>query len=136
MSPSIRLWLVRLLIAVVTVWNLQAALVFMLRPQVYAPGFMLTGLPGEAAVRGVGVLFVMWNVPYLVAAWHPVRYRLALGLALTMQIIGVLGETLIYLTIPMAFALLRASLLRFLAFDVAGGLLLGAAFWLTREELQ
>jgi hypothetical protein len=130
----LRLWLSRLLIAVVTLWNLQAALVFFLWPQVYAPGFMLTGLPGETAIRGVGVLFAMWNLPYLVALWQPGRYRLALQLALAMQLLGVLGESLIYLTVPADYAILRASLVRFIAFDAAGALLLGGAYWLVRKD--
>jgi hypothetical protein len=129
-----RLWLSRLLIAIVTLWNLQAALVFFLWPQVYAAGFMLTGLPGETAIRGVGVLFAMWNLPYLVALWHPRRYRLALQLALAMQVLGVVGESLIYLTVPADYAVLRGSLLRFITFDAVGTLLLAGACWLVRKE--
>jgi hypothetical protein len=134
MNTSSRLWLSRLLIAIVTLWNLQAALVFILWPQVYAPGFMLTGLPGETAVRGVGVLFVMWNVPYLVALWHPRRNELALQLALAMQLLGVLGESLIYLSVPADYATLRASIVRFTAFDAGGALLLAGAYWRVRKE--
>jgi hypothetical protein len=134
MNKSHRLWLSRFLIAIVTLWNLQAALVFFLWPQVYAPGFMLTGLPGETAIRGVGVLFAMWSLPYLVALWHPRRYQLALQLALAMQVLGVLGESLICLTIPADYAVLRASILRFSAFDAAGVLLLAGACWLGRKE--
>jgi hypothetical protein len=129
-----RLWLSRLLIAIVALWNLQAALVFFLWPQVYAAGFMLTGLPGETAIRGVGVLFAMWNLPYLVALWHPRRYRLALQLALAMQVLGVVGESLIYLTVPADYAVLRGSLLRFITFDAVGTLLLAGACWLVRKE--
>jgi hypothetical protein len=29
-------------------------------------------------LRGIGVLFLMWNVPYLVALWHPIRHRISL----------------------------------------------------------
>jgi hypothetical protein len=134
MSSSQRLWLARLLIGIVTLWNLQAALVFTLRPQVYAPSFMLTGLPGETAVRGVGVLFIMWNIPYLVALWHPRRYRLALGLALVMQLAGVIGESLILITIPAGYLVLHLSILRFIFFDGAGVLLLVAAYWLARKD--
>jgi hypothetical protein len=134
MTANGRVWLARVLIAVVTVWNLQAAVVFMLWPQVYAPGFMLTGVPGEAAIRGVGVLFLMWNIPYLVAVWHPLRNRLALQLAVAMQITGVVSEILIYMTLPGDYAVLRASILRFTAFDLAGALLLAAAYALTRKE--
>lgn len=134
MNSNLRVWSARVLIGIVTAWNLQAAIVFMIRPQVYAPGFMLAGAPGEAAVRGVGVLFLMWNIPYLVALWHPVRYRLALQLALAMQATGVAGETLIYFTVSAQLFLLRSSILRFTAFDAAGVLLLGAGYWLTRKE--
>lgn len=134
MNTNRRAWPARFLIALVTAWNLQAALIFIAWPRIYAPGFMLTGVPGEAAVRGVGVLFVMWNIPYLVALWHPVRYRLALQLALAMQMTGIVGEVLIFLTLPAEFGLLRASILRFAAFDAAGVLLLAAACWLTRKE--
>ena len=134
MSARARLWLARLLILAVTAWNLQAALVFMLWPQVFTPGFMLSGVPGETAVRGVGVLFVMWNIPYLVAIWQPARYRLVLQLALAMQVTGVLGEVLIFLGVPVEYAMLRSSLSRFIAFDAAGILLLAGALLLVRKE--
>ena len=133
MSEKTRLWLVRGLIALVTAWNLQAALIFILWPERFAPGFELVSVPGAAAVRGTGILFVMWNVPHLVALWHPWKYRLALGMALVMQLIGLLGESLMWVTLPQGHALLRASILRFITFDASGLLLLGVAFWLVRE---
>jgi hypothetical protein len=125
-----------LLIAIVTAWNLQVALVFILWPERYAPGFELTGVPGAAAVRGTGILFVMWNVPYLVALWHPRRYRLALGMALVMQLIGLVGESLILLTLPQKHTLLRASIIRFITFDGGGLLLLAIAIWLVRQDAK
>jgi hypothetical protein len=127
-----RLWLARLLIFVVIAWNLQAALAFFLAPGAFAPGFALSGVPGEAAVRGIAVLFVMWNVPYLVAGWHPQRHKTSLKEALVMQFIGLAGETYIFATLGADFAILQASILRFMAFDAAGLALLVAAFWLAR----
>jgi len=121
------LWLTRLLIAIVTGWNLQAALVFILWPGRFAPGFELGGVPGAAAVRGTGILFVMWNVPYMVALWHPRKYRLVLGMSAVMQLVGLVGETLILLTLPDEYALLHTSILRFIIFDGVGLLLLVAA---------
>jgi len=132
-SP-LTLWFARGLIALVAAWNLQAALAFILWPERFAPGFELSGFPGAAAVRGTGILFIMWNVPYLVALWHPCKYRLALGMALTMQFIGLVGESLILMTLPDENALLHASILRFIVFDGGGLLLLVAAFWLIRRE--
>lgn len=127
-----RLNLARLLIGLVIAWNLQAAAVLLLWPERAAPLFELAGAPGEAAVRGIGLLFVMWNVPYAVALWHPLRQRVSLYEALAMQTIGLLGETLIYLDLPATYALGRASLLRFILFDSAGLVLLLVAAWLTR----
>jgi len=126
------LWIARGLIAIVTAWNLQAALVFIFWPERFVPGFELTGVPGAAAVRGTGILFLMWNVPYLVALWHPQRYRLALGMSLVMQSIGLVGESMILVTLPHEHTLLYASILRFIIFDGSGLLLLAAAFWLIR----
>ena len=134
MSANIRLWLARLLIFSVTVWTLQAALAFILWPDAYSPGFELSGLPGAVAVRGTGLLFLMWNLPYLVALWHPLRYRLALKLALAMQTVGLVGESLIFLGLTPGHVLLQASILRFILFDAAGLVALAAAFWLGRKE--
>ena len=122
-----RLWAARLLIAVVLAWNLECALVFLLNPGVFAPGFELAGIPGEAAVRGFAVLFVMWNIPYLVALWHPQRNRLSLWESLAMQTVGVIGESFILFSLPPGHAILHGSLLRFISFDASGVVaLLGA----------
>jgi len=125
-----RLWAARLLIAVVVVWNLQCALVFLLTPGVFAPGFELTGVPGEAALRGIAVLFVMWNIPYLLALWHPHRQRISLWEALAMQAVGVIGESVILFTLPAGHATLQSSLLRFIIFDFSGLVALGIAAYL------
>ena len=134
MNEGRRLWLARGLIAIVTAWNLQAALVFILWPERFAPNFELTGAPGAAAVRGTGILFVMWNVPYLVALWHPHKYRLALGMALAMQFIGLVGESLILVTLPDGHAMLSASITRFIIFDGSGLALLLGAFWILNHN--
>ena len=107
---------------------------FCFNPAVFAPGFELSGVPGEAAVRGFGALFVMWNIPYLVALWQPRRNRLSLSEALVMQSVGVVGESLILFSIPFAHVVLRSSLLRFILFDGAGVLLLFGAVWLARKK--
>ena len=132
LTAKSRLWLSRLLIAIVTGWNLQAALVFILWPERFMHGFELTGIPGAAAVRGTGILFVMWNVPYLVALWNPSKYRLVLGIAIVMQLVGLVGESFILFTLPDGHTLLRASIVRFITFDGGGLLLLALAFWLVK----
>ncbi len=125
----------RLLIAIVLVWNVQCALAFIIAPDAYAPGFELAGAPGSAAVRGMGVLFLMWNVPYAVAFSHPLRRHVSLYEALAMQTIGLLGESFIYATLPAAHAAARGSIARFIGFDGAGVVLLALAVVLVRRVL-
>ena len=132
---DLRLWATRLLIAVVVAWNLQCALVFLLNSGGFARGFELSGVAGEAALRGMAILFVMWNIPYLVALWNPRRQRLSLWEALAMQTVGLIGESILLSTIPAGHAILRGSILRFILFDGAGVLLLGVAAYLSRERL-
>ncbi|MDO9300797.1 MAG: hypothetical protein Q7T89_05410, partial [Anaerolineales bacterium] len=62
-----RIWITRLLIGIITAWNLQAALIFIFSSSEFVHSYELSGKTGEAAIRGVGVLFLMWNVPYLFA---------------------------------------------------------------------
>jgi len=128
-----RSWVARILIGVVVAWNLECALAFLLNPEAVAPGFELSGIPGEAAVRGMAVLFVMWNIPYLVALWQPRRNRASLWEALAMQVVGVIGESIILITIPPEHTILHTSLLRFIAFDAAGVVVLIVAVWLARK---
>ena len=105
-----RLNLARGLIGLVILWNLQAALVFLVWPERYAAAFELGGDAGvAAALRGIGVLFLMWNVPYLVALWHPVRHRISLYEALAMQTIALVGEAIIFLALPEIHSALRAQ---------------------------
>lgn len=130
-----RLWLARILIAIVIAWNLQAALVFFISPEAFAPGFELSGIPGAAAMRGIALLFVMWNVPYLVACWQPQKHSLALKEALAMQSLGLLGESWIFMSLSAEHALLQGSILRFIAFDSAGLVLLAIAFVLAGQKL-
>ncbi len=126
-----RLNLARGLIGVVIFFNLQAALVFVLWPQNYISAFELEGVIGETMLRGLGILFLMWNVPYAVAMWNPFRNRISLYEALAMQTIGLVGESIIYTTIPEIHSLVRVSITRFIAFDALGLLLLIAAAILT-----
>ena len=127
------LWLARGLIGLVLAWNLQCAVSFLAWPGAYAPGFALAGAPGAAAVQGMGILFVMWNVPYAVAATHPVRRLASLQEAAAMQAIGLLGESWLLLGLAGSQPALQHSLLRFIVFDAAGLLLLLAAWGLSRR---
>ncbi len=131
---STRIWLARLFIGVVFFFNVQCAVAFLAAPQAYTPGFELSGPAGEGMLRGLGVLFLMWNVPYAVALWHPFRYRVSLVEAVAMQVIGVTGETLLLAALPTGHAIIRMSVTRFIIFDASGLLLLLLAFWLAKSR--
>ena len=127
------LWLARGLIAAVFLWNVQCAGAFLAAPATYAPGFELTGPAGEAVVRALGVLFLMWNVPYFVALLDPARRRVSLYEALAMQAIGLVGESLILWALPDAHPGAQTTVTRFIVFDGGGLILLLAAAWVTRR---
>ncbi len=134
-SLDLRLWAARLLIGIVAGWNLESAAVFLLNPGGFAPGFELSGIPGEAAVRGIAILFIMWNIPYLVALWQPRRHWVSLWEALAMQVVGVIGESLLLWGIPAGHPILQGALVRFVGFDAAGVALLVGAWLLARKRL-
>lgn len=113
----------RILIAVVFFFNVQCALLFIIDPAAYAPSFELQGMAGDAVLRGMGILFLMWNVPYFVALLDPLKHRTSLIEAVIMQAIGLSGETILLLTLPQGHLTLRSTALRFILFD-GGGLIL------------
>jgi hypothetical protein len=129
-NEKVMVWISRLLIAAVTLMNVQAAFLFMLRPGDFTYGFELSGAAGEAMLQGMGLLFLMWNIPYIFAAVHPVRHFVSLVEAVIMQFIGVTGETLILLGLPGEHPLIEASVGRFILFDGAGFAVLIAALLL------
>lgn len=126
-----RLWVCRILVGLVLLDNLQAAIQFIMFPRGFAAAFDLAGPAGITAIRSVGILFLMWCVPYGFAAYHPIRYRGSLIEASMMQAIGLIGETLLRMNLPSGLVNTPVSLERFVLFDAVGlGFLLGA-LWLS-----
>ncbi len=126
-----KIWISRWLIGSVIFFNLQAALMLLVWPQAYAGAFGVPGNSGALLVRGIGVLFVMWNIPYLFALADPVLNRVSLVEALLMQTIGLVGEVLMLAfggAYPQA---VNTAVGRFILFDSAGLILLACAFWIT-----
>lgn len=123
----------RLLILLVLLSNLSAALPFFLRPEDFVAAFELEGEVGAVMVRSVGLLFLMWVVPYLPALLAPGRHRVCLWVILAQQSLGLAGETWMWLTTA-GHPALRATGARFILFDSAGLALLMAAFFLGRGQ--
>lgn len=110
-----------LLIGLVLISNVEAGLEFFFSPERFAGSFELTELSGEIAVAGSGLLFIMWNVPYVFAAVNPYKFKISLIESTIMQAIGLLGESILLIRIvPTEHLLLRSSILRFIIFDAAG----------------
>jgi len=122
------IWLARVVLLAVLIANMTAAIPYVLRPADYAAAYELTGVPGEVVVRGFGILYLMWAVPFVPAIWHPVRNRVAFVIVLAMQAIGLAGESLMLAGLPAGHAVLRATGLRFIAFDGAGLVILLIAY--------
>ncbi|HQF62477.1 MAG TPA: hypothetical protein PLT26_08240 [Anaerolineaceae bacterium] len=135
--PGWRLWLARLLIAWTLAINLDAAVAFIIKAEAFAPGFELSGAPGAGMMRGMGILFLMWNVPYIMALIHPGKHRVSLYEAIVMQFIGVVGESILLLTFPDGHPVIAASVSRFILFDGIGlAALLGAVFFIAPRRAK
>jgi hypothetical protein len=133
-KPAWRPVAARLLIGTVAFFNLQCAGLFIIFPTAYSPSFELAGVPGRAMLQGLGLLFIMWNIPYLVALSDPIKRKISLTEATIMQTIGLVGESLLMITLPPGHDILRASVFRFILFDAAGLFLLcAAALIITRQ---
>lgn len=128
MRHSCFLWTVRLVVGVVFFFNVTCALAFIARPGDYAPAFEVSGVPGETLVRGMGILFLMWNATYPPVLVRPDRQRTLFAVILAQQAIGVVGETAMWATLPPGHPALWATGLRFILFDGAGLVAMGLAF--------
>jgi hypothetical protein len=126
-----RLWISRILIGLVLLDNLQAAVLFISAPDGFPKAFDLAGPAGSVATRSIGILFLMWCVPYIFAMVHPIRYRISLIEACLMQGIGLVGESILIMNLPVGLVNTPASLQRFIIFDAVGLILLLIAFGLT-----
>lgn len=128
-------WLARAAFAIVFAINVQCAVQFVLQPDAYTTSFEVAGVPGAAAVQGLGIAFLMWNATYPAVIANPLRFRTVAVIVLVQQAIGLVGESWLRLGLPAGHAALSASIERFVLFDAAGLALMAAAFaWLLWVE--
>lgn len=126
----------RILIGTVLFFNLQCAILFILQAERFAPSFEVTGVSGDSIVRGMGILFLMWNIPYGFALWNPAQNHTSLIEAIMMQTTGLIGESILLITLPTGHALLTATATRFILFDGSGLLALLVAYRLSSPRKQ
>lgn len=127
-NSPVLLWLVRVAFAAVFAVNVWCAISFITVPADYAGAYELGGVAGEAAVRGLGIAFLMWNATYPAFIVSPFRFRVLGWVVLAQQAIGLIGESLMLAALPSGHEVLASSILRFIAFDGAGLVLMTATF--------
>ncbi|MDR1358271.1 MAG: hypothetical protein LBJ48_02790 [Coriobacteriales bacterium] len=121
-------WIARAAVLFIFLGNMWCALAFLVSPGYYALSFELTGVPGSIAIQGLAVAFLMWNATYPLVIINPVRYRAMFAVVLVQQALGLVCETILYTQIGAGHEQLASSLLRFIGFDGAGLLVMGAAY--------
>ena len=129
-----RIWIARVLVALVFFINVQCALQFILWPEAYTAAYQVEGASAIAMVRTVGICFLMWNATYPPVIVRPDRYRVLFGVVIAQQTIGLVGESLLLASLEPGLEALAGSVTRFIAFDAAGLVLLAIAFALTRQK--
>ena len=129
-----RIWIARVLVALVFAVNVQCALQFILWPGAYTAAYQVEGASAEAMVRTVGICFLMWNATYPPVIVRVERYRVLFGVVLAQQAIGLVGESLLMTSLQPGLEVLASSIARFIAFDAAGLVLLAIAFLVSRTS--
>ena len=129
-------WAVRIVFAAVFAVNVECALAFIANPGAYAGSYELAGVPGEAAVRGLGVAFLMWNVTYPAFIVRPEKWPVLGWVILAQQAVGLVGESLILAGLPAGHGVLAVGIRLFIIFDAAGLVCMAAAFawWLVARR--
>lgn len=128
-SVRVSIWTCRVCFAIVFVVNVQCALGYAINPAVFMAGFQLGDFQGAVAVQGLGIAFLMWNATYPAFIVNPQRFKVLGVVILIQQVIGLIGESAIYFSLPAAgFAQLAQSIERFIAFDALGLVLMAASF--------
>ncbi len=128
-----REWVIRLPVLIVFLSNLSAALPFLLVPDRFTASFELDGEVGAVMVRSIGLLFLMWIIPYVPILLSPERSPSCLWVILVQQLLGLGGESWMWLRTE-GHAVLRATGARFIFFDSVGLALLVVALWLSRSH--
>lgn len=121
-------WITRIIFAVVFFLNIQCALQFIITPNAYLNAYELSGASGTVAIQGLGVAFLMWNTTYPLYLVQPTKYRFLGIIILVQQAIGLIGESIILLSLPLGHEMLAGSIIRFICFDAIGLIAMSATY--------
>ena len=114
----------RLLVLLVFASNMYCAAMFFLNPGDFTAAYQLTGEGAQTVIAGMGVAFAMWNATYIPLIVFPYKFTLLFWVVLAQQIIGLAGETYLYMGLGPEQAILASSIMRFIIFDAVGLVLL------------
>ena len=126
-KKTVAQWCVRIAYALVFCINVSCALQFACCPENYAAAYELSGVAGCTAIQGIGIAFLMWNCTYPLVIWKPTRFMSLAWVVLVQQTVGLAGESVLLWGLPAGHALLKASVMRFIAFDASGFFLMVSA---------
>lgn len=130
------LWALRIAFAIVFIINVQCALSFVIWPASFTAAYELEGVAGNAAVQGIGIAFLMWNATYPAFIAQPQRFNVLGWVIIAQQIVGLIGETALFMSLPVGHEILASSVMRFIVFDAAGLVIMAAtwAIWLAARR--
>ena len=131
-SRTGRVWAARILVLIVFAINVLCAVQFIISPEHYVASYQVEGASAQAMVRTVGICFLMWNATYPPVIIKPQKHRTLFGVVIAQQIIGLIGESMLLASLGPGLDVLASSILRFIAFDAGGLVLLVIAFILAR----
>lgn len=121
-------WFARIAVLAVFVVNVQCAISFIVAPEVHMASYALSGQSGIVVMRSIGITFLMWNATYPAVIWNPSRNRTVYIIVLVQQVIGLIGESLLCISVMGQSDVLVSSLLRFIIFDGCGLVLMAIGF--------
>ena len=131
-SPSknkhIAPWFARLTMSIVFTWNVLCAFGFIFTPERFIGAYELTGTPGTIALQGLGIAFLMWNATYPPAILNPTKHLMLFRVILVQQLIGLIGESFLLLSLDNSYHILAGSIVRFIVFDAAGLIIMLASY--------
>lgn len=133
-------WFARVAVLIVFFLNVMCAVEFIAWPESFAPAYGLPPTPESyAMVAGLGVAFLMWNVTYPAVIVNPVRFRVLFIVVLVQQAVGLVGESYIWMQLVgqgLGDSLMAHGIMRFVAFDGGGLVLMLAAFIVLSRALR
>jgi len=131
-----RVWIARLSVFAVFAVNMYCIICFIFFPDNFIKAYELSGEAGRVAIQGIGVAFLMWNVTYPLVIIRPDTYRVLFLIVLIQQVVGLIGEIFILLSLPAGHDVLTINLMRFIIFDAGGLVLLALGFFISRPPKE